>query len=127
MALSAHYPAVDYNQPGERRILEGGQEYLFGTTEVNQGSSSAALRMKRMTVPVVLLSENGGPYEGDAKVTLHLQNEGIQNLRTGLIQPTRTLCSKKLKSIKSLTVPQPTLFRKGLSEANASEPYLMVE
>lgn len=97
VALSAHYPAVDYNQPGERRILEGGQEYLFGTTEVNQGSSSAALRMKRMTVPVVLLSENGGPYEGDAKVTLHLQNEGIQNLRTGLIQPTPNALQQEIE------------------------------
>ncbi|ERI85447.1 hypothetical protein HMPREF1981_01722 [Bacteroides pyogenes F0041] len=84
--LAAHYPAVDNRQLREERILEGGAEYLFGTTEVAQGSSNAALRMKRMTVPVVLLSENGEPYNGNAKVTLHLQNEGVQNLRTGLIQ-----------------------------------------
>lgn len=85
--FSAHYPAVDNERLDGKRVLEGGAEYLFGTTEVNQGGSNATLQMKRMSVPVVLLSENGEPYNGDAKVTLHLPNEGIQDLRTGLIQP----------------------------------------
>lgn len=86
----AHYPALTdaatTRAGGNKRYLKGGQERLFGTAEAITGSNKVALQFKRMTVPVIVVDENDKPYNGDAKVELHLKNEGIQDLMDGTIE-----------------------------------------
>ena len=75
----AHYPALTdgaaTRSSGNKRLLKGGQEHLFGTAEAVPGSRNVSLKFKRMTVPVIILDENDNPYEGEAKVELSLKNE----------------------------------------------------
>lgn len=86
----AHYPVLTDGAAtragGNKRVLKGGQEYLFGTAEAIPGSKDVSLQFKRMTVPVIVLDENDKPYNGDAKVQLCLKNEGVQDLLNGIIE-----------------------------------------
>lgn len=86
----AHYPklsddAVTRSFGSRYRDVKGGKEYLFGMAQAAQGSKSVALKFKRMTVPVILLDEDGQPYNGNATVKLLLKNKGIQDLFNGTI------------------------------------------
>lgn len=57
----AHYPALTdgaaTRSSGNKRLLKGGQEHLFGTAEAVPGSRNVSLKFKRMTVPVIILDE----------------------------------------------------------------------
>lgn len=86
----AHYPelsddAVTRSFSSRYRDIKGGKEYLFGKAQVAKGSRSVALKFKRMTVPVILLDEDGKPYDGNAIVKLFLKDEGVQDLFNGTI------------------------------------------
>ena len=39
-----------------------------------------------MTVPVILLDEDGRPYNGKASIKLRLRNRGIQDLFNGKVE-----------------------------------------
>lgn len=68
-----------------QRSVAGGEEYLFGEAEVAPGTLNVSLNFKRMTVPVVVVDENGNPYTGNAVIKLNLKNKGTQDLMTGVI------------------------------------------
>lgn len=88
----AHYPELSEDVSSTRafgnryREIKGGKEHLFGIGQALPGSKNVALRFKRVTVPVILLDEEGRPYKGKAKVKFHLRNKGKQNLFDGNIE-----------------------------------------
>ena len=74
----AHYPELTDEAAtralGKRyRSIKGGKEHV-------------ALKFKRMTVPVILLDEDGRPYNGKASIKLRLRNRGIQDLFNGKVE-----------------------------------------
>ncbi len=85
----ALYPALDASTTtralATERTVEGGDEYLFGTAEATPGIQNVALKFTRMTIPVVVLDENGKPYTGNAQIRLNLKNQGTQDLTSGII------------------------------------------
>lgn len=86
----AHYPKLSANQTLSTRTLigerdQGVKEHFFGMTETMNGAKNIALQFKRMTVPVIILNENGTPYNGSAIIKLHVKNRGIQDLIKGII------------------------------------------
>ena len=97
----AHYPALTdgaaTRSSGNKRLLKGGQEHLFGTAEAVPGSRNVSLKFKRMTVPVIILDENDNPYEGEAKVELSLKNEGTQDLLNGIIEVNENALSENIE------------------------------
>lgn len=87
----AHYPeltddVVTRSFGSRYRNIEGGKEYLFGIAQAIKGFRNVALKFKRMTVPVILLDEDGKPYNGKAVVKLFLKNKGVQDLFNGSIK-----------------------------------------
>lgn len=101
----AHYPALTdgaaTRSSGNKRLLKGGQEHLFGTAEAVPGSRNVSLKFKRMTVPVIILDENDNPYEGEAKVELSLKNEGTQDLLNGIIEVNENALSENIEVKKA--------------------------
>lgn len=110
----AHYPEIGNYKVSDERIVEGGQEYIFGKSagEVTQGTKTVALNFKRMTVPVILLDINGNPYKGGLKIMLNVVNKGTQDLQSGIIKidnrTTPTLIEAKKLSEGGITniIPQ---------------------
>lgn len=120
----AHYPELDLSsnmtttRAGKRfREIEGGKEYLFGTAQAIFSSSNINLKFKRMTVPVILVDEDGRPYAGKADVKLFLKNKGIQDLLSGIIEVDKNAESKyvNIKKISDgiLTNLIPQVIKKG--------------
>ena len=71
----AHYPELTDEAAtralGKRyRSIKGGKEHLFGIAQAIRGTKNVALKFKRMTVPVILLDEDGRPYNGKASINL---------------------------------------------------------
>lgn len=93
--ILAHYPAIETEEIEEApeegfRTIKGGEEYLFGTSQATIGDKQVELSFNRMTVPVILLDDEGNPYDGDATVKFFVKNTGIQNLATGEISVDQT-------------------------------------
>ena len=87
----AHYPELTDEAAtralGKRyRSIKGGKEHLFGIAQAIRGTKNVALKFKRMTVPVILLDEDGRPYNGKASIKLRLRNRGIQDLFNGKVE-----------------------------------------
>lgn len=87
VTFCAHYPELSSYQLINKRYFIGGNEYLFGTSanDITPAVKNVNLSFKRMSIPVVLVDSKGAPYAGNAKITLHLKNHGVQNLETGAV------------------------------------------
>ena len=91
MLFRSHYPELTDEAAtralGKRyRSIKGGKEHLFGIAQAIRGTKNVALKFKRMTVTVILLDEDGRPYNGKASIKLRLRNRGIQDLFNGKVE-----------------------------------------
>lgn len=96
----AHYPRLPESVAANgTRVLEGGDDRLFGKAKAIAGQQQVCLQFKRVMAPLVVevQNEDGSSYQGAVEVSALIKNKGVQNLKDGSIV---TLDEKKYTTFK---------------------------